>query len=160
MENVLSYKEIDALIRNIYFTMGTFEFLDHVGLDVILSSAKNYLEDMEHKEFISITIEEVQKFVDRGHLGVKTGRGFYSYNKEKGEEEPVNRKRISGGRGKKYEEEVVNKIDPVYTYILLMILSVRGTVRSREIEAALKRVQGNGKGPGHTGQRNRVWQGL
>ena len=81
-ENILSFREIDALIRKNLFTMGTFEFLDHVGLDVILSSAKNYMEDMEHKGFISITVEEVQKVVDKGHLGVKTGRGFYSYDKQ------------------------------------------------------------------------------
>ena len=99
--------------------MGTFEFLDHVGLDVILSSAKTYLEDMEHKEFISITIEEVQKVVDRGHLGVKTGRGFYSYNKEKGEEEPVNLKQISDEERKKYEEELVNKLICLYINLSL-----------------------------------------
>ena len=43
--------------------------------------AKNYLEDMDHKDFIHITIEEVQKIVDRGHLGVKSGKGFFDYHK-------------------------------------------------------------------------------
>jgi len=81
-DKILSFKEIDDLIKKHIFTMGTFEFLDHVGLDVILSAAKNYLEDMEYKDFIHITIEEVQKVVDRGNLGVKTGKGFYSYNKD------------------------------------------------------------------------------
>lgn len=145
-ENVLSLREIDALIRKYMFTMGTFEFLDHVGLDVILSSAKTYLEDMEHKEFISITIEEVQKVVDRGHLGVKIGRGFYSYNKEKGEEEPVNLKQISVEERKKYEEELANKLICLYINLAYDFVG-KGYCTESQIEAALSEYKGMEKGP-------------
>jgi len=45
-ENLLSYREIDDLIKKHLFAMGTFEFMDHVGLDVILAASRQYLEDM------------------------------------------------------------------------------------------------------------------
>ena len=145
-ENILSLREIDALIKKHMFAMGTFEFLDHVGLDVIVSSAKNYLEDMEHKEFIYITIEEVQKVVDKGNLGVKTGRGFYSYNKEKGEDEPVNLKRISDEERKKYEEELVNKLICLYLNLAYDFVD-KGYCTESQIEAALSEYKGMEKGP-------------
>ncbi len=145
-ENILSLREIDALIKKHMFTMGTFEFLDHVGLDVILSSAKNYLQDMEHKEFIWVTIEEVQKVVDQGHLGVKTGKGFYSYSKEMGGDEPVPLKQMRGEDRKQYEEDLINKM--ICLYINLAYDSVdKGYCTEPEIEAALKEFKGMEKGP-------------
>jgi 3-hydroxyacyl-CoA dehydrogenase len=145
-ENILSFREIDALIKKNLFTMGTFEFLDHVGLDVILSSAKNYLNDMEHKDFISVTIEEVQKVVDKGYLGVKTGRGFYSYSQEKGKDEPVNLKQISDEERKKYEEELVNKLICLYINLSYDFVD-KGYCTETEIEAALREYKGMEKGP-------------
>jgi 3-hydroxybutyryl-CoA dehydrogenase len=145
-ENILSFREIDALIKKNLFTMGTFEFLDHVGLDVILSSAKNYMEDMERKEFISITVGEVQKVVDKGHLGVKTGRGFYSYDKEKGEDESVNLKQVSDEERKKYEEELVNKLICLYINLSYDFVD-KGYCTELEIEAALNEYKGMEKGP-------------
>jgi 3-hydroxybutyryl-CoA dehydrogenase len=145
-ENILSFREIDALIKKHMFAMGTFEFLDHVGLDVILSSARNYLEDMEHKKFISITVEEVQKVVDKGHLGVKTGRGFYSYDKEKGEDEPVNLRQIGAEERKKYEEDLVNKLICLYLNLAYDFVG-KGYCTESQIEAALGEYKGMEKGP-------------
>jgi len=145
-ENILSLREIDGLIKKHMYTMGTFEFLDHVGLDVIASSAKNYLVDMEHKEFIYITLEEVQKVVDKGNLGVKTGRGFYSYNKEKGEDEPVTLKQISDEEREEYEEELVNKLICLYLNLAYDFVD-KGYCTEPEIEAALKEYKGMEKGP-------------
>jgi 3-hydroxyacyl-CoA dehydrogenase len=145
-DNILSFREIDGLIKKNLFTMGTFEFLDHVGLDVILSSAKNYLNDMEHKDFISVTIEEVQKVVDNGYLGVKTGRGFYSYSQEKGKDEPVNLKQISDEERKKYEEELVNKLICLYINLSYDFVD-KGYCTETEIEGALREYKGMEKGP-------------
>ncbi len=145
-DRILSFKEIDELIKEHIFTMGTFEFLDHVGLDVILSAAKNYLEDMEHKDFITITIEEVQKIVDKGNLGVKSGRGFYSYNKEEKDEEPAGLKQVSEEERKKYEEDLVNKIMCLYIKCAYDFVD-RGYCTESEIEFALNEYKGMEKGP-------------
>jgi 3-hydroxyacyl-CoA dehydrogenase len=145
-ENTLSFREIDALIRKSLFTMGTFEFMDHVGLDVILSSTKNYREDMEHKEFFAIIAEEVQKVVDKGHLGVKTGRGFYSYDKQSVGDEPVNLKPIRDEDRKKYEDELVKKLIGLYLKLAYDFVD-KGYCSESEIEAALKEYKGMEKGP-------------
>jgi len=145
-DNILSFREIDELIKKHIFTMGTFEFMDHVGLDVILSAAKNYLEDMDHKDFISITIVEVQKIVDKGNLGVKSGRGFYSYKKEEKDEEPATLKQISGEERKKYEEDLVNKIICLYINCAYDFVD-KGYCTESEIEFALNEYKGMEKGP-------------
>lgn len=145
-DKILSFKEIDDLIKKHIFTMGTFEFLDHVGLDVILSAAKNYLEDMEHKDFIHITIEEVQKVVDSGNLGVKTGRGFYSYSKDAPEIESFDLKQSSAEERKIYEEDLVNKLICLYINLAYDYVD-KGYCTESEIEFALDEYKGMEKGP-------------
>lgn len=145
-ENILSFKEIDALTREHIFSMGVFEFLDQVGLDVIVSAAKHYFEDMEHKDFIGVTIEETQQLVDKGRLGVKSGRGFYIYNKESGEEESLHLKQISEEERKKYEEDVVNKLICVYVNSAYEFID-RGFCTEQELETALDGYNGMEKGP-------------
>jgi 3-hydroxybutyryl-CoA dehydrogenase len=149
-DNILTVKEIDDLIRKHIFTMGTFEFLDHVGLDVILAAAKIYLEDMEHKEFINITIEEVQQVVDKGNLGVKTGKGFYSYNKDE-KEEPFNLRQIGEEERKKYEEDLVDKLICLYMNCAYDFID-KGYCTEPEIEFALSEYKGMEKGPVTLGQ--------
>jgi 3-hydroxybutyryl-CoA dehydrogenase len=145
-DNILTIKEIDDLIKKHIFTMGTFEFLDHVGLDVILAAAKIYLEDMDHKEFINITIEEVQKVVDKGNLGVKTGKGFYSYDKDDKEEEQFQLRQISEEERKRYEEDLVNKLICLYMNCAYDFID-KGYCTEPEIEFALSEYKGMEKGP-------------
>jgi len=144
-ENILSFKEIDELIRKNIFSMGIFEFFDQVGLDVIVSAAKHYIEDMEYKEFISITVDEIQKLVDKGYLGIKTGRGIYNYTKKEDDDNHFDLIPVSANKRKNYEEEVVNKliclyINTVYTFI------DKGYCSEQEIEAALEEYKGMEKG--------------
>ena len=144
-ENFLSCREIDDLIKKHIFAMGTFEFLDHVGLDVILAASKQYLEDMKHKDFIAITIEEVQKLVDIGHLGVKSGQGFYAYGKDVVEESPGSGFASSEER-EKYEEDVVNKIICLYINLAYDFVD-KGYCTEAELETALAEYKGMEKGP-------------
>ncbi len=145
-ENILSIKEIDALIKRHIFAMGIFEFLDQVGLDVIVSAANHYFEYMEHKDFIRVTIEETQKLVDKGHLGVKSGRGFYNYSKDAGGDGPLHLKQVSEEERKKYEEEVVNKLICIYINSAYDFVD-RGYCTEEEIETALEGYNGMEKGP-------------
>lgn len=145
-EKVLSIKEIDALIKTHIFSMGTFEFLDHVGLDVILSAAKNYLEDIEYKEIINPGIEEVQKMVDKGNLGVKSGRGFYSYRGDKSDDDSWELEQISSDQREKYEKDLVNKISCLYINCFYDFID-KGYGTESELEAALSEYKGMDKGP-------------
>ena len=83
-EGVAEPAEVDAVFKAVLKTAkGPFEQMDVVGLDVVLDIEEHYAarrEDVagaelsrEAREFLKVAIRE-------GRLGVKNGRGFYSYD--------------------------------------------------------------------------------
>ncbi len=81
-EGVAGIDEIDNVMRvHGGFKMGPFELMDLVGLDVNLAVSTSVWEQMgRHSRFEPHAIQ--QQLVQQGHLGRKTGRGFYSYATE------------------------------------------------------------------------------
>ncbi len=62
------------------FRMGPFELIDLIGVDVNLSVARSfYAQGGEPERWRPSQIQE--GLVEKGQLGRKSGRGFYSYNK-------------------------------------------------------------------------------
>ncbi len=75
-------EEIDAIMKlGANHPMGPLELADFVGLDTVLSVMKVLQEGFGDKYR---PCPLLTKYVDAGYLGIKTGRGFYSYG-EKGE---------------------------------------------------------------------------
>lgn len=68
---------IDDAMRNVGgFKMGPFELLDLIGMDVNLSVTESVYNDFGKP--VRFTPSKIQqKLVAEGHLGRKTGRGFY-----------------------------------------------------------------------------------
>jgi 3-hydroxybutyryl-CoA dehydrogenase len=79
MEGKLSYKEIDEMVRLNLFPIGVFEFFDHVGIDIMLSSIKTYTQKAENKRFYTPLINKMEELVKSNHLGIKTNHGFHDY---------------------------------------------------------------------------------
>lgn len=80
-EGVAGVDEIDRVMRSGGFKMGPFELMDLVGLDVNLAVSTSVWEQMRrHPRFEPHEIQ--MKLVAEGHLGRKTGRGFYVYDRE------------------------------------------------------------------------------
>jgi 3-hydroxybutyryl-CoA dehydrogenase len=81
-EGVGKAEEIDSIMKmGANHPMGPLELADFVGLDTVLSVMKVLQEGFGDKyQPCPLLI----KYVNAGYLGVKTGRGFYSYG-EKGE---------------------------------------------------------------------------
>lgn len=51
--------------------------MDFIGLDVVLDIENHYAEEFPH---LPKSVRELlQRYVDAGKLGVKTGEGFYTY---------------------------------------------------------------------------------
>ena len=72
-------ESIDAALRDAGFPMGPFELMDLVGLDINLATARNLFEAFDRApRFRPSPIQE--SLVAAGHLGRKTGEGFYRYD--------------------------------------------------------------------------------
>lgn len=86
-EGVADPATIDAVLTGAGgFRMGPFALMDLVGLDVSLAVSKSvYTQTFHDPRFTPSVIQ--QALVDAGHLGVKTGRGFYDYTD--GAEKPL-----------------------------------------------------------------------
>lgn len=79
-DGVAGVDEIDAILRNHgKFRMGPFELMDLVGLDVNLAVSTSVWERLGRP--VRLAPHEIQRtLVAQGHLGRKTGRGFYLYD--------------------------------------------------------------------------------
>lgn len=56
---------------------GPFGIMDQVGLDVVYNVEMNYFNETNDKRFLPP--DALKQMIDRGELGAKTGKGFYSY---------------------------------------------------------------------------------
>lgn len=76
---------IDAAIVTAGFPMGPFRLMDLIGIDVNLAAARGLFEAFDRApRFRPSPIQE--SLVAAGHLGRKTGEGFYRYD---GEGQPI-----------------------------------------------------------------------
>lgn len=73
-----SFEEIDQLLEASGFKMGPFKLMDLIGMDINYGVSNIVWEALGKPE--RLTPSPVQKAkVDAGHLGRKTGKGFYDY---------------------------------------------------------------------------------
>jgi 3-hydroxybutyryl-CoA dehydrogenase len=77
-EQIADFRAIDALVRSTGFRMGPFELMDLIGIDVNLSVTRSIYNSFHQDPKFRPSRLQQQK-VDAGHLGRKTGRGFYEY---------------------------------------------------------------------------------
>jgi 3-hydroxybutyryl-CoA dehydrogenase len=74
-----SIEQIDAAMKaGANHPMGPFELLDFVGLDTTKSVGEIMFDEFREKRFAPPPM--LRKLVTAGHLGRKTGRGFYDYS--------------------------------------------------------------------------------
>ncbi|MFC8491541.1 3-hydroxyacyl-CoA dehydrogenase family protein [Streptomyces sp. NPDC057235] len=75
-EGVSTPQDVDRMWQiNMGLKAGPFRMMDQVGLDVVLDIENHYATENPHLPEGPRTL--LRSYVDAGHLGVKTGRGFY-----------------------------------------------------------------------------------
>ena len=81
MEGVASASDIDTAIRlGFGLPRGPLEMADRMGLDTVLTSMEGLFRDLGDFSFRPCPL--LRKLVRAGHLGVKTGQGFFKYDEE------------------------------------------------------------------------------
>ena len=71
-------EQVDRAVKSAGYPMGPFEFMDLVGVDVNLAAATAVWRGFD--EALRFTPSPIQQaLVDAGHLGRKSGEGFYRY---------------------------------------------------------------------------------
>jgi 3-hydroxybutyryl-CoA dehydrogenase len=81
MEGVASAQDIDTAMKLGYgFNVGPLALADQMGLDVVMSWMENLLKELSEHKYNPCSL--LRKMVRAGYLGVKTGQGFFKYDKD------------------------------------------------------------------------------
>ncbi len=78
-ENIAPIETIDKLMESAGFKMGPFKLMDTIGNEINFAVTSS-LFDSFHQDAKFRPSRLQQQKVDAGHLGKKTGKGFYNYN--------------------------------------------------------------------------------
>ncbi len=77
-ENLATSRDIDAAMKaGAGMPMGPFELADLIGLDVALEVGETLYREFGDPKYRASYL--LRRMVDSGHLGRKTGQGFYDY---------------------------------------------------------------------------------
>jgi len=81
MEGTSTAEEIDnAMKLGFGFNMGPLALADMMGLDEVMAMMENLLKELSEHKYNPCPL--LRKMVRAGHLGVKTGQGFFKYDED------------------------------------------------------------------------------
>jgi 3-hydroxyacyl-CoA dehydrogenase len=132
-EGNLSFREIDQLVKEYFFPSGVFEFFDHVGIDVMLASIIAYGEGNPYRSDLRALVAALGEMKEKGHLGVKTRRGFYDYSVPGSQKGPHPEIKISG----EYHRDVISRLRQLFLNSVEKAI-ICGTVSREFLREAVK----------------------
>jgi 3-hydroxyacyl-CoA dehydrogenase len=137
-EGRLSYEEIDELVKLHLFPIGVFEFFDHVGIDVMLSSVNAYIKDIPDSTFYMPLVDKMEELVKLSHLGIKTKQGFYDYRPG---EEKIARASGTTDDGSSYKRMVTERMWNYFIRSANLVIE-RGLSSREDLAYAIKDYMG------------------
>ena len=75
---VASFENVDTIMEATGFKMGPFKLMDLIGMDINLAVSRSVYEAFDKAVRFTPSSLQIEK-VEKGELGKKTGKGFYSY---------------------------------------------------------------------------------
>lgn len=99
-------EQVDRAVESAGYPMGPFAFMDLVGIDINLAAATAVWQGFD--EAVRFEPSRIQReLVEAGHLGRKSGAGFYRYS----ESRPIGLAWSSAGAANLPNEEIVRRIE-------------------------------------------------
>lgn len=81
MEGISTAEDIDSAMKlGFGFNVGPLALADMMGLDEVMAWMENLLKELSEHKYNPCPL--LRKMVRAGHLGVKTGEGFFKYDSE------------------------------------------------------------------------------
>jgi 3-hydroxybutyryl-CoA dehydrogenase len=81
MEGISTAEDIDnAMKLGFGFNLGPLALADMMGLDEVMAMMDNLLDELSEHKYNPCPL--LRKMVRAGHLGVKTGQGFFKYDED------------------------------------------------------------------------------
>ncbi|RWR02234.1 3-hydroxybutyryl-CoA dehydrogenase [[Pantoea] beijingensis] len=72
-------EDVDGIYKvSLGAQFGPFEMMDRIGLDVVYNIEKHYAA--LNPELSAQPLKLLKEYINQGHLGMKTGQGFYQYD--------------------------------------------------------------------------------
>jgi 3-hydroxybutyryl-CoA dehydrogenase len=79
--NVATIENVDAAMEAVGFKMGPFKLMDLIGMDINFAVSASLYGAFDQAERFRPQAMQIDK-VEKGELGQKTGKGFYTYSKD------------------------------------------------------------------------------
>jgi len=77
-EELIDLAKIDSLMESTGFKMGPFKLMDLIGNDINYAVSCSVYKQLNNPERLKPSLIQKEK-VETGHLGKKTGKGYYDY---------------------------------------------------------------------------------
>jgi 3-hydroxybutyryl-CoA dehydrogenase len=111
-KNNCKFKQIDEVVKQHLFPIGIFEMMDHIGIDIIYESAKNYILDEEDKNLFLPIMNFMEQSIKNNNFGIRTGQGFYDYSNT------ISDLRIDNNKDKQIIKFLIDSYSVAYSWAL------------------------------------------
>jgi 3-hydroxybutyryl-CoA dehydrogenase len=125
--------QIDSWLQKDLFPNGIFGFFDHVGIDVMAASIRNYANYDSMGRDYSGLINYLEEMVSKGKTGIKSSEGFYQY--------PLKSSTAGNISLPQETEEKINRIKAVFYETLIHCLK-QEVLSPNELEYAINEYLG------------------